>query len=233
MIFPTTRSLSTVIILAALQNQAMARELSSNSENIFDNLELSLLEEPPEKCCVVQKRSFFRRGSEELYCLGDEKLQYAYKLDNDDHQGLFGGRWGVSSIRCGSLVEARVCPGGAIEVRTGEDNQFECDTGDLGVEIGARESNHSVIVDWLRSWIVLEHHPWVAKGDAYLSFSREKKARILREKVNADPTIGPMNFLGFFAIDLKEVFDTWGDENDCRYKTTHGQGNVAEIEWVD
>ena len=34
------------------------------------------------------------------------------------------------------------------------------------------------------------------------------------------------------AIDLKSVANGIGDEFDCRHKTTHGQGNVGEIEWI-
>ena len=50
--------------------------------------------------------------------------------------------------------------------------------------------------------------------------------------MNADDEIGPNNGHTFFAIDLNEVFDTKGDELDCRYKSSHSQGNVGEIEWI-
>ena len=51
--------------------------------------------------------------------------------------------------------------------------------------------------------------------------------------MNADPAIGPENSPSFFEIDLKEVFDTLGDEFDCRYKTSHSKGNVGEVKWID
>ena len=88
-------------------------------------------------------------------------------------------------------------------------------------------------VYWNQSTLILEQHPWVAKGDQYLSYDRHKKARIISDKVSASQEIGPSNGANFFTIDLKEVFVTWGDEFDCRYKTTHSQGNVGEVEWVN
>ena len=84
-----------------------------------------------------------------------------------------------------------------------------------------------------QSTLILEQHPWVAKGETYLSYSRQKKKRILREKIREDPTIGKFNNPEFNVIDLNSAFDTWGDEFDCRYKTTHGQGNVGEVAWID
>ena len=143
-----------------------------------------------------------------------------------------GNNWGLGSVKCGPLVEAIVCPQGSIEVKGGQDNGFQCEGGDLGQHIGSRESNDSVQLEWNTSTLILEHHPWVAKGDGYLGLGRQTKAQIIRDKVNADDEIGPNNGHTFFAIDLNEVFDTKGDELDCRYKSSHSQGNVGEIEWI-
>lgn len=84
-----------------------------------------------------------------------------------------------------------------------------------------------------KSTIILEQHPWVAKGETYLSYSRAKKLEILREKILEDPTIGPWNNPMFYQIDLNTAFDYYGDELDCRFKTTHSQGNIGEVEWID
>ena len=36
-----------------------------------------------------------------------------------------------------------------------------------------------------------------------------------------------------FAQDNENLFDEWGDENDCRRKGVHSQGNVGKAEWID
>lgn len=79
---------------------------------------------------------------------------------------------------------------------------------------------------------MIQYHPWDAKGPGYLELSRQKKSRILWEKITEDATQGPFNRMEFFRIDLNSVFDEWGDEYDCRFKTTHGQGNVGKVEWI-
>jgi len=38
--------------------------------------------------------------------------------------------------------------------------------------------------------------------------------------------------MGFFSIDLNTIFDYKGDEYDCRFKTSHSQGNVGKVAWV-
>ena len=139
------------------------------------------------------------------FCLGDTQLQEAFEINQE---------WGVSSIACGPLVEAILCPGGTEEVITGEDNLFQCENQEPAVvEIGARQLIDSLLVDWSEASIILVQHPWIAKGDIYLSYSRKRKAHILREKIRADPTTGPQNNAAFFQIsDLKELFDLYGDE---------------------
>ena len=43
----------------------------------------------------------------------------------------------------------------------------------------------------------------------------------------------PVDFMGFFRVDVDRTFDEHGDEFDCRVKATHAQGNVGKASWVD
>ena len=83
------------------------------------------------------------------------------------------------------------------------------------------------------STVIVQYHPWLTKGPAYLSLSRQQKQEILHQKILEDDTIGPLNKLGFTTIPLNTVFDDEGDEINCRDKTTHAQGSVGKVEWVD
>ena len=71
----------------------------------------------------------------------------------------------------------------------------------------------------------------MAKGKQYLSLDREEKGQILWNKIIADRRTNWNVALDFFDIDFAGVFNEFGDENDCRDKTAHQQGNVARAEW--
>lgn len=84
--------------------------------------------------------------------------------------------------------------------------------------------------------IILDLHPWVAKGAEYLSLSRDDKAAILWNKITEDqtPNPNPGSEDDFFLLtDLSPIFDEWGDEFECRIKTAHSLGNVGKVRWID
>ena len=120
---------------------------------------------------------------------------------------------------------------------SGQDNQIECEAKSVGetepgYKIGSRAIEERTSLTFNESSLILEQYPWTAKGDKYLSYSRRKKARILRKKVLEDSTVGPNEFLNVFNINLNEVFDITGDELECRFKTSHPHGAVGEIKWI-
>ena len=120
---------------------------------------------------------------------------------------------------------------------SGQDNQIECEAKSVGetepgYKIGSRAIEERTSLTFNESSLILEQYPWTAKGDEYLSYSRQKKTRILRKKILEDPTIAPVDSARFFAIDLNEVMDIKGDELECRYKTTHPNGVVGEVKWI-
>lgn len=98
--------------------------------------------------------------------------------------------------------------------------------------MGARQEITEYFTPSYFSTIMIQYHPWAANGPGYLKLSRKEKSRILWDKIKEDATQGPINTMGFFKINLNSIFNEWGDEYDCRNKTTHGKGNVGKVEWI-
>lgn len=69
-----------------------------------------------------------------------------------------------------------------------QDKQYVCHSAEpkaaeKGTRVGANQEVNSVAFEQNVSSIILNHHPWVAKGTEYLNLSREEKADIIWEKV--------------------------------------------------
>ena len=128
------------------------------------------------------------------------------------------------------MAQLHICPGAyEKDVIDGKD-WFRC--GDDGVKVDA--SMQSEFVPYhAGSTVIVQYHPWLTKGPAYLSLSRQEKHEIIHQKILEDDQIGPLNGAGFTTIALNTVFDDEGDEINCRDKTTHAQGSVGKVEWVD
>jgi hypothetical protein len=76
------------------------------------------------------------------------------------------------------------------------------------------------------------------KGDEYIKMSRQDKSDKIWGKITENSKSGKWHFAQTLLVGQNEVFDTAGDEFDCkltgcRNKTIHSQGNVGQIEWVD
>ena len=63
--------------------------------------------------------------------------------------------------------------------------------------------------------MILKHHPWVAKGEHYLSLRKEEKADILWAKITESSEMGKNWQNEITKIDVSSVFDEHGDEMDC------------------
>jgi hypothetical protein len=67
------------------------------------------------------------------------------------------------------------------------------------------------------STIIINYHPWVAKGPDYVSMSRQEKAGIIWNKIMKNEQIAPAaGPIDFFEIDANSLYDQWGDEFDCQ-----------------
>ena len=108
------------------------------------------------------------------------------------------------------------------------------DYGDSILSIKADESSKKIRTGPKASSVVLNYHPWVAKGPEYIKMSRTDKADILWSKITESNEIGEVVDIkeGFF-IDSATAFDEWGDEIECRKKAIHSQGNVGKATWED
>ena len=109
----------------------------------------------------------------------------------------------------------------------------ETDEAVEGVRVEAMQAFSSVEFESRKPSLILQVHPWHAKGADYISLTREEKADILSHNICKDDT--PNDFvssLEFFNIDVDTVFDERGDEIECRKKTVHSQGNIGRAEWV-
>lgn len=102
-----------------------------------------------------------------------------------------------------------------------------------GTEVGAYEEFNYIEVEKHVSTIILDFHPWVAKGQEYLSLDRHDKLEILWKKIEEDDTPIEEAEGSFFLADMAGVFDEQGDEFDCRHKTAHQFGNIGKVRWVD
>ena len=81
--------------------------------------------------------------------------------------------------------------------------------------------------------MILKHHPWVAKGEHYLSLLRDEKSDVLWSKIIENDEMGKNWHNEVTRINVSSVFDEHGDEMDCRHKTISSQGNVGKIVWED
>lgn len=102
-----------------------------------------------------------------------------------------------------------------------------------GTEVGAYEEFNKIEVEKHVSTIILDYHPWVAKGQEYLNLDRHDKLDILWYMITDDDTPVEEASEDFFLTDMAGVFDEMGDEFDCRRKTAHQFGNVGKVRWVD
>jgi len=175
-------------------------------------------------CCEIQHNRSLDKVYE--FCLdqGSEvEMQSVYNLGSN----VKGGH----TVRCGIKVDAAICqPGHSLTQEDGLD-VYKCQELDV-VKVGARQKIRKYITPSDDTTIMVQYHPWVAKSQGYIDLSRQDKSRILWDKITEDATMGPNEPYGFFKIDLNTIFDYKGDEYDCRYKTTHGQGNVGKVAWV-
>jgi hypothetical protein len=109
----------------------------------------------------------------------------------------------------------------------------EQDTNKVVSKVSALQSVSKLPLENSVSSIVLQHHPWTAKGPSYLKLSSAEKGAILWDKIREDDTMQEaVPIEEFFKIDMHSVFDEIGDEMDCRLKTKHSQGQVSKVAWV-
>ena len=110
---------------------------------------------------------------------------------------------------------------------------MEQDANQVVNKISALQSVSKLPLENSVSSIILHHHPWTAKGPAYLKLSSAEKGAIIWDKIiENDSMQEAVPIEEFFKIDMHSVFDEIGDEMDCRLKTKHSQGQVSKVAWV-
>jgi len=96
------------------------------------------------------------------------------------------------------------------------------------------EEYHRTLAGLEMSTIIINNHPWVAKGPDYVSMGRNEKADIIWDKIiendQTAPAAGPTDY---FTIDANTDYDEWGDEFECRTNVFNSQGNVGMVRWED
>lgn len=96
------------------------------------------------------------------------------------------------------------------------------------------EEYHRTLAGLEMSTIIINNHPWVAKGPDYVSMGRDEKTGIIWDKIIENDQIAPAAGLtDYFAIDPNTDYDEWGDEFDCRTNVFNSQGNVGMVRWED
>lgn len=64
--------------------------------------------------------------------------------------------------------------------------------------------------------IIINYHPWTAKGPDYISMSRDEKQGIIWDKITEDDMTAPASSRDdFLAADENSFYDEWGDELEC------------------
>ena len=129
----------------------------------------------------------------------------------------------MGSIECGTRVKAQFCATGYEQVEfPRQDRMYICKEGEgKDYSIGANQLESSVSLYSGTGGIIIDHHPWVAKGPAYLELPRKVKASIIWHKVTESSEMGADYHHKFLTMDFLPVFYEWGDENDCRTKNVH------------
>jgi hypothetical protein len=73
-------------------------------------------------------------------------------------------------------------------------------------------------------------------GTSYISQTRQQKSDMIWSEVTENTKSSGWHLAGMLIVDENPVFDTPGDEleckwNGCRNKTIHAQGSVAKVQW--
>ena len=148
---------STTFMLAALMAAANARRM------------------PDPNCCTVWAGQYFS-SHHETFCLeeGSGRLA-AFEIEHARDV------WRDGSIKCGTNVDAQICPGGTKFGPIDGQREFgyKCskvtEFAEHGVKVGAGQQLGWVPMPREGSSIILSLHPWVAKGKEYLNLDREEK----------------------------------------------------------
>ena len=129
---------------------------------------------PEDNCCLVKSKSsetsLVEHGHK--FCIettGVVGVQSPLDLN-------LNGNPYVSSVACGSHVEAKLCPKGTVygPIIGQAMAQYSCESpneDEVGISIGADEIVQRSLGK--KSSIILNSHPWVAKGPNYISLNRE------------------------------------------------------------
>ena len=94
-----------------------------------------------------------------------------------------GGQNRIRSVECGVQVDATICPSGFVYSSDPSTPEYVCEGDVEGQSFGALQRVNDVQFNKQTASIIVDHHPWVAKGPHYISLTREEKADIIWDKI--------------------------------------------------
>ena len=99
------------------------------------------------------------------------------------------------SVMCGTKAELHLCPSDYETEVIDEKDWHSCPDGP-SIKVGASLKIDNIAFSGDMTLIV-QYHPWLTKGPAYLRLDRKHKQDIIYDKLLEDATIGPLNAIGF------------------------------------